>query len=249
MKKFFIVLIIFILLIAVLGGIFFLIDKSEYYSKGKTVFTLKEDMGYGITRHIGLGYVMYTRNTGFPTNPNDNIISTWFNTMSRDKAIDDLLGDKKTTINLHYLNSEIVEYYTSLIMSDLNKNSSKFNLDEIKTIYININNFEDLKTGKKLESDTITAIISLLNSKLESNEIKVVNMSFTEIEKNNEIYSALLKNIKDGIYVGINRISNLNEIDIKIHKSNLNSVTTRYKYDLNKLAEDPVDFNIFTEVN
>lgn len=247
MKKILIGLLIFIILIVAVGGIFFLIDKAEYYGEGKTLFTLNENMGKGITRRIGLGYVMYTRSTGFPSHPNDNIITSWFNSIKRDEAIEKLLGDDVELVNLNDEDQEITKYYSQLIMNDLNKNANQFKLDEINTIYINLNNFVNLKTDSKLSTQVISAIQNTLIKKLDNSNINIVNKSLVEIQKDTNIYVLLLKSIKNGIYVDIVKTVNSNQVEVVIYRDTLNIKKTKYNYDLTKLTED-TDYNIFEEV-
>lgn len=197
MKKFLISLIIFVIVIIALGGVFFLIDKAEYYESGKTIFTLNEDMGKGITRRIGIGYVMYTRSTGFPTNVNDNIITCWFKAQSREKAIEQLLGDDAEFLDLEDKDFKITKYYSQLIMNDLNKNANQFKLDEINTIYINLNDFIDLETGDKISNQAISSIEKILITKLDNPNIQIVNKSLIEIQKDSNIYISLLKSIRE----------------------------------------------------
>lgn len=247
MKKFIIIFLALIFLIGLSGMIFFLVDKGEYYSKGQTIFTINEDMGNGVLRRIGLGYVMYTRNTGFPTNDNDNIIASWFNAPARDKAFKILLGENAALIDLVDTDAEIVQYYTKLIMHDLNRNATKFNLEEIKKIYINLNSFEDLDTGRKISAKAIVAILDVLNSKLDIDSIKVENKSIDELEKESISHTDILKSIKDGIYVDITKVRDEDQVEVLILKSTLNTTRTKYDYDLSKLNVDSSNYEIFTE--
>lgn len=247
MKKFLIGVIVLIFVIAALGGVFFLIDKAEYYSTGKTIFTLNEEMGKGITRRIGIGYVMYTRSTGFPTHPNDHIISSWFNAKNREAAIEQLLGENVGLLGLEDLDLEVTKYYSQLIMNDLNKNANQFKLDEITTIYVNLNNFVDLKTNKNISAQAISSIENILVEKLDNPNIQIVNKSLSEIQKDSNIYVSFLKSIKNGIYVEVTKTVNPNQVEVIIYKDTLNIKKTKYNYDLEKLTED-TDYNIFEEV-
>lgn len=255
MKKFIISIIVILLVIIALGGVFFLIDKAEYFSRGETIFTIDENMGEGLTRKVGLGYIMYTRNTGFPKNDNDNIITSWFNPINRDEAIEILLGEDIGFENLNIEENQRVKYYSYLIMTSLNSESEKFKIEDTKAILINFSSLEDLKTGEKISKHEIEAIKELLDQKLNNPDIKIENSNIEDVERDKKIQSVLVQGIVDGIYIDIRRIDSKAKVEVEIVKketeflkSNITEkAMIKYSFDLD-LIKDSRDGNIFTAI-
>ncbi len=256
MKKFLIGIIVTIVLLVLLGGIFFLIDKAEYFSKGETFFTINEDMGDNLTRRIGLGYVMYTRNTGFPNNENDNIISSWFKAVKRDEAIEILLKDKILFENLSLEENQVVKYYSYLLMTSLNSKGEELKEVDTNTIFVNFDKLEDLQTSEKISKPVIEAIKDTLKQKLNNPEIKIENSNTDELSREEKIQSTIVRGYSQGIYVDINRVELRNEVEVKLVQIEIvNSFRTKesykaeIKYSFNTaLIKESVDGNIFTEV-
>ncbi len=252
MKKLLMGIIVIIAVLIALGGVFFLMDKAEYFSKGETNFTIDEDMGEGITRKIGLGYIMYTRNTGFPTNPKDNIISSWFNAIKRDEAIEILLGEDLPFENLNKEENQIVKYYSYLIMSSLNSESERFKIADTNTILVNFNNLENLKTGEKISKSVIEAIKEMLVEKLSNSNIKIENSSIEEVDRDKKIQSVVVQGTTAGIYVDVRRIDDKAEIEVELVQKEVvlfqvktsEKVILKYSFNLN-LIDHSKDGDIF----
>lgn len=256
MKKLLIGIIIVVMLIVVLGGVFFLIDKAEYFSKGETICTIDEDMGDGLTRRVGLGYVMYTRNTGFPNNENDNIMSSWFNAVKRDEAIEILLKDKVIFDNLSVEENQVVKYYSYLLMTSLNSESEGFKGVDTNIIFVNFDSLEDLQTGEKISKPVIEAVKDTLRQKLNNTEIKIENNNTEELVREEKIQSVLVRGFSQGIYVDVKRVELKNEVEVtliqreKVDSFNVKeSYKAELKYSFNiDLIKESVDGNIFTEI-
>lgn len=252
MKKFLITIVILVMITFILGGVFFLIDKAEYFSKGKTIFTIDEDMGEGITRKIGLGYIMYTKNTGFPTDERDNIITSWLNIISREEAIE-VLGSDNIVEGLNE-EEKIVKYYSYLIMTSLNSKLSEFETKD-NPIIINFDNLEDLKTGEKISESTKEAILNHIKENLNDSKLIIESKSKAEVKENKNIQDVVVEGIKAGIYVDIKRVAEKNEIEVDLNQikieffiaKSVKKFTLKYSFDLNALDES-LDGNIFVEI-
>ncbi len=248
MKKFLTGLLILLVLLSLLGGAFFLLDKNEYYSKGGTKFTINEDLGEGLTRRIGLGYVMYTRDTGFPLNEDDHITTSWFNMISREKALEKLAVEEEefTLPGLTEEETQVAMYYSNLIMNDFNENVEKFDTKDLETLYINLDNFIDLKTGEKIDSKVADAIINSLTELLENPDYKIENKELKDIVTRTIALATIRNEVKNGLYIKVNVNEEKNEIDLIIHKSDSKQSKTTYSYDLDILEKK--EYKVFEKV-
>ena len=245
MKKILIGILTFLILMVILGGVFFLVDKAEYYSNGKTIFTVNSEIKEGLTCRIGLGYIMYTRSTGTPTNSNDNIIATWFNMPSVEEVVKTLSVESSLFADFTEEERQIAQYYGYLIMNDINTNYTKFNFDNIHNIYIDLNNLKDLKTDTEITEKTKEGIINFIKTKLEQTDINIENKMLNEVVIDSSPFG-ILKEVRDGIHLDIRKIKDSEKIELTIYQSKNNKSVTKYKYTLNFLNDD--NYEIFEKI-